>query len=475
MKISILIYLQNYNHQTVLLKHLTKDLHLSNFLVTKNLLAIKEDLTEYGISGIQLTLSENEVTVAISSADGVFELSNEYLRTSDKFLLFHQLFLSPRRTLKEYGTEIFLSVSKVYNLERKLQINLAPFRIDIGNDHALIGDEVLVRKHLYTFYLNRFHALAYPFQEELRENLSIFLDQLEQKMPRPLSSMERMKLGYLLSIQNIRIDTGFVLEHFKPFIQVHPDNPVLLLIQHYLVTIGCPPQFIYKESYYIYSFLIAEKYLPTDEVEINFPEDFRKKSTELLTLVDNLSKVSLNPHVRAVLFEETMLVNYKYLTYSSKIIDDHREIFLLNYEQTFPHLFYTVKEYLFEHSTKRVWEFRDQLLMEYLFILTKYLPISFFEDSITMIVDFSMGERFNEYITHIVEALDYLNVHVLKEKEPVADIYLSDFSPLIPQKHHVLWTEPPKNADWEVLIQQVFLVKKEKYATSTTVVGSEMR
>ena len=455
---------------TVEIRRIAEQLKVSDYLVKQHLKRLKEDLADYPEVGIQFEVDEEKKEVLIQRVmpDEVFELSNIYLKNSEEFQLFYHLLTDPGQPLKHYGQALFLSTSKVYKIKQDLQTRLKPYELVIDTENRLAGDELTVRKNLFTFYLKKFHSLAFPFSKKLRHDLRVLVHYIEVELGHPLSEIERIKLIYLMSVQYYRIKSGAVIQHFKSFIEVKSDDPILLLIQWFLVTIGCPAHLIYKESAYVYMFLAVEKFFPVDHSRIHFPDVFEEKSDELLAWVDEISTVPIIAETRMILFHESMLINYKYLTYYSKIVDDYRDAFLLNYERSYPHLFFTVKEYLYNHSSQRVWKFRDQLLMEYIFIFTKYLPPTAYEDTVHVTIDFSMGEQFNDYIARSLQSMDNMTIQVTRGADQPCDIYLSDFSPLGARDHAILWSGPPNEKDWSFLMDTIAAVKKEKYLASKT-------
>ena len=104
-----------------------------------------------------------------------------------------------------------------------------------------------------------------------------------------------------------------------------------------------------------------------------------------------------------------------------------------------------------------------QIKKDYSLIILPKLSIRNLILPIHIVVDFSEGSLFNDYITSGLQSITGLNIKIDQHLSKLTDIYLTDtFNPSY-TKQQIIWPAMPKKSDWQQLKAHIMSLQKHRF------------
>ena len=257
-------------------------------------------------------------------------------------------------------------------------------------------------------------------------------------------------VNYLFELTN-KNELNLFIRHLTKEWQMLPDDASLLT------------------RYYI-SFLVRINSFPISHL------DFLKHSTlienvtkEQITSIKKMSstissKLGTNQFENKLLKTNTKLLN-PFFTTELFLTEQHVDYSDLEINQPTDNVINELTSLLcttspIKYSTSEI----IQIKKTYFLIISPKISVYLLNSPIHIVVDFSDGDIFNDYVKNCLHSLDDLNIQVDQHINALSDIYLTDIYNNAFKKHRIIWQGIPTATDFDSL--RNFIIDLQKNVSS---------
>ncbi|HCC1872025.1 TPA: hypothetical protein ACHA4H_002967, partial [Enterococcus faecium] len=109
------------------------------------------------------------------------------------------------------------------------------------------------------------------------------------------------------------------------------------------------------------------------------------------------------------------------------------------------------------------------LFFSYLLLLINHIPIQLISEPVKIIIDFSYGAAYNQFIKKNLSLYINLNTEVIEAGKPeFPDVIITNRNNLYEESASqvVVWLDPPRAVDWGNLTKILLTIQEEKYKDS---------
>lgn len=453
---SLLKYLEESNSLSETYGELQEELAMSNFILKKTINQLQEDLAYYGLAEhLRLVPSDAYLQLVIDGKCSSKTLLSKYLSRSLSLQMMIAFFKREYHSTEEFAEEHHVSYSVAYKVLQQLKKKLVDYHIFLDK-RQLAGNQININLFLSAVFLlaDLPHRQIYSFRTvKTVKKVSKWLEAHYL-----LTEYEKQKLFHYLAVfverdrkNRLSIDkevtevfTEKCLEQFSELSQ-YLSNSCIYAVICWLFLHGK----LEKQ-------LIDEKRNPelsqmNDRFLAQFEQQFHRLSEQISDEVYiNLSRI-----------------HFGVLYYPMGLFEEF-EMNIEFFKQNYPEFYYFLIQYLQKLIDERpeLQVFQIFLFFNYLMLLINLVPLNLVNDALHVLVDFSYGEEYNQFIKKNLLFFANLNIEIvdsMEESDP--DIVITNGSDLYDEEDMqvIIWLDPPRTIDWVNLTQSMLEIKKQKY------------
>lgn len=460
-----LLEILRYNTDYISLSTLEKRLDISNYLLKKTVQGL---LVDYKKSCFRIPFSyENEdylSNIKIHEEDP-FELRAYYFSSSLKSKMFLSLVFE-RFNLEDFSKTYYLGKTKTYRIRKDVFDWFKQYGVLIKNNQV-IGDEVEIRNIIFGVLFFFFNSISNPFDADTKKKINFICSKIEVDYAIRMTRTEKAKFELFLGVVLKRIDQRKIIDTHKY------DNVIGM-------------------DYVLYNFFITEEKLTKRESELEWQNiylylhvfeilpyktlDYTEKISLSLTNINEafihfIEKRLFTTDEQKSKYSNTLLkriihINEKLLLFKFSSGTFIEEAQIAYFEENYKLYHLIVLEFINEWLPKWVStidnEEKVSLYYSYIFELINIMPISEFEESIQITVDFSAGESYSLYIEENIKSLRNFNISINRLVHSKTQIYISDFYNSSLKCEQVIWKNPPNDVDWGKLVKKIVDLRMKK-------------
>ena len=423
-----------------------------------------------------ITANDHSVYVSEKSYKGIWSGHNLFQIIVDKVKLYYierstaframeyLLFYNDLVTPKKYIPRAFSSRAVFY---RQLTL-VKQLLTDEFNNLTIQTDkdrEFQIRLEIIELYEQIYKGLKEPFPE-LDPLINGIFDSLTPFFKHQLQHGEKFKLSIFLRIWILRHNNHKYVRFSAP----HPlDDKRYDKIYHVLKqTLGWHFKLTHSEMLFLYGFLLNQDYLDYAGI----PEDtcnyqlINKITDDFLNWIKSFNILADFPlEVDQSLRKDITNVNLKLFSYYAELLDATYKNSIHTLRENYPTFDILIQQFwqklAAQPELKKYHLNKYNLYYGYMLALANNIPAKYSRDRVRVVIDFSKGSLYSQYVDNTLKSLYGNNVILTNHLEPQFDLFLSDtysYKIKIPQ---LIWKSFPTVADWTNLIT---LIKETRSA-----------
>ncbi|EGO5032424.1 hypothetical protein H7560_001735, partial [Enterococcus faecalis] len=106
------------------------------------------------------------------------------------------------------------------------------------------------------------------------------------------------------------------------------------------------------------------------------------------------------------------------------------------------------------------------LFFNYLLLLINHVPVHLIAEPAKVLIDFSYGKEYNQFIKKNLSVYVNLNVEIIDPlSDTLPDVVITNLNNLYQEEQSkvMVWLDPPRSIDWVNLTQSLLTIQEEKY------------
>lgn len=440
-------------------------LELSNFLFGKTIEELNLDFDEYELETFFSLKSDTVQTTLLEVGQATSDLLLElYLKNSLSFSILSAIFQEEFQSTHTFALDHYTSYTSVYTRIQQLKKIFKEFGIEIDKKYRLVGDEANIRyvlTRIFSFVLSTDCSL---YEESVKvQGTQIVTSLAMSGVQLPRNS--QTKLRHFLAISSTRQGKEHQLAdpdenkqkvlmklaavyhkewQLIAFLQLDPNLAAELLA--YLYTNAALPREKMKHQ------LLGKRISRLNERFLNtFIAHFQITDEETTTLLlTELSRL----HFELAYFPLNAFYSFERFDVSF-------------FEESYIEYFLFCREYLMDErfiKDEGFLPYRPYVFYKYLMILVSQVALERVMPKLTICIDFSFGQEYNEFIQKNLSFFVNLNMEIKFVYDEQTDIVItnlnSEYEALSVEK--VIWLDPPRPIDWANLGNRILEIRAEK-------------
>lgn len=467
-RLKLLFYLDAHASVPLLQSKVMEDLKMNRYELESCIKDVQEDLEEFELTEqfiVETGVKPKIVKYTRKTFANISCLISCYASKSKLTPLIKAVLMEQVDNMFDLEEVLYASRATAYKIMGKANELLKIYEIEISSNCRFSGNERDIQLFLYRYYYTLYGVNAYPFTDNMKDELSEMIEQLcliPDLFDQGLTNSQRIKLLYRLFVLRVRNHFG---HQGKTVISTCQKHEIVQKVKTNLI-----PYFqneLQEAEVYELLYFIASENLSSHckLVEVKQVEWLNKKVIEHVKkefqsvvswgetteVLDTLSLI----HNKLLLqkrtnFENSMIQQFSFIKENYQLAE------ILAYR--------IVQELLeLDWCEKIVRANYNELAKEYIFLFLATLPIEVLSPKVRIAIDFSFGESYSRYIQEQVNSFGKLNIETfLGVSNEKMDICISDMLMLQSNTHQVIWLSPPTASDWEKLGDLIVNVKIQK-------------
>lgn len=389
-----------------------------------------------------------------------------FAERSNLFRLFCYVF-EEEKSLSSFREKEYLSRTKSYELQRTLKSKISEDTFNVEKNQ-LVGDELKIRKNLFSIYYEIYNGVKRPFSENKKKEIYELINLLRSNLQINLTKTNEIKLFYFIGIMLIRIENGHIqigdLSQLPATMKLNDEN---VLLNFYKLKKYSKKK-LQKEWELLLLFMYCEEIInetSSDILVIEYSIDQRvtKIVEDIFSKTINQSNVE-NKHydiLKQRYYKEVIKthLNYKLFHFSTESFSLQSSFFF--FEETYPNVANTLVAVIndnFKNCMDR--KSRIRIYHDYLFAYLRIVPVSLVEDKIYVCVDFSHSTSYTSYIVEQILQFKNLNIEIQDRVTAKTQLYISDLWITEISCNQIVWKNPPTSEDWETFGDAIVKIKQ---------------
>lgn len=441
-------------------------LELSNFLFGKTIEELNNDFNEYGLETffslkndtVQTTLLE----VGQATSDLLLEL---YLKNSLTFSILSALFQEEFQSTHNFALDHYTSYTSVYTRVQQLKKIFKDFAIEIDKSYHLVGDETNIRYVLTRIFSFVLTADCFLYEETVKlQGAQIVATLAESGIQLPRNS--QTKLRHLLAISSTRQAKGHQL--------VNPDENK----QKVLTKLAA----VYHKEWQLIASLQLEPNLAAELLAYLYTNAALSREKIMHQILEKrisrLNERFLNTFIAhfqitdeettRLLLTELNRLHFELTYFPLNAFYSFERFDVSFFEESYIEFFLFCREYLMDERFMKdegFLPYRPYVFFKYLMILVNQVAVESIMSKLTICIDFSFGQEYNEFIKKNLSFFVNLNIEFKFVYDGQTDIIItnlnSEYKNALAER--VVWLEPPRPTDWANLGNRILEIRKEKH------------
>lgn len=453
---SLLRYLEEAVNLSEPILKIQEELSLSPFLLKKTIDQLIDDTRKWNIEQhFQIIINGSEIVLEVDGKYSSKYFLSKYIERSISFDLLVDIFTGKYSKLESFAEKKHISYSSAYAILQDLKKNLKEYQI-FFDKKKMYGDQKTILLFIFQLFItsNVEYDSIYPF--DIVEEVSRVIVKLESKYY--FSRYEKKTFFHYLSVHLIYVNSKKL---------AIDRNVYCFFVKEKVGSLKewlnlCSEEFAYSIIIWLYLY---------DKLENSFFSNYENNNINLLNsdffhyFEGNFKQ--LTPRLKDDLSKELTKIHFTLLYYP---INKFKELTMNFYffQQTYPEYYFYLLDYinLLTKEHKYLSKGKIYLFFSYLMLLVNNVPIQLFSDPIKIVIDFSYGSSYNQFIKNNLNIYTNLNIKVLtKEQHEEANIVITNMNELYQSisAEVVVWLEPPRAVDWGNLTRLLLNFKKHTY------------
>ncbi|MGX7418186.1 helix-turn-helix domain-containing protein [Carnobacterium gallinarum] len=215
-KMKILNYL-NLKKKSVYVRELTEYIGCTDKTLFKAMDLLEQDLKRWNAEIKLIRIGKFEFKLEKENYFSLDIIKLEYLKESYIFKAFDEIFQHKFGDITTFSNNNYISYSVVYSRFNELKPFLEKFDLDFkaNSRYQLEGSEKQIRYFYILFYWSSYLGMEeWPFTEVKKEELVMFVEEIEKMRRRPLGIAEKEVVYFWLAVIFTRIKLGCFIEEF---------------------------------------------------------------------------------------------------------------------------------------------------------------------------------------------------------------------------------------------------------------------
>ncbi|KAA9143268.1 M protein trans-acting positive regulator [Enterococcus faecium] len=456
---ALLKYLEASSNLSESISNVQEELSLSTFLLKKTIDKLKHDLQKFDLEkNLRVTVSELDICLEINGKCSSKALLSCYITDSLSMKMVLAFFQKKYISVENFAKQHHVSYSVAYKVLQRLKRNLKKYQI-FFEKRKLTGNPKNIRLFLY----NLFNSTEISFVELYTLPIIIKTEKMlkDLKQYYPLSAYEKKKLFHFLAI-NLLAEQADSLDIASNQSLFFSD----IGFYHLKGVLGEKSViFINKTLSWLYIHdKLDQKYLRKNEDETI--EWLNERFIESFENQFNLLREETSQLIR----RELTKIHFKLLHYTINKADEF-PLDVSFFRENYPAFYCYLIEYINDLTSKRKELLQDKffLFFSYLLLLINHIPIQLISEPVKIIIDFSYGAAYNQFIKKNLSLYINLNTEVIEAGKPeFPDVIITNRNNLYEESASqvVVWLDPPRAVDWGNLTKILLTIQEEKYKDS---------
>lgn len=433
-----------------------EELGMSSFLLKKTLSQLMIDLDRFDLTeSFKISEVGNEIILEITGNYSSKVLLSAYLSESLSLKMLISFFKKEFHSMEDFSFDNHVSYSVAYSTLQGMKKNLNPYQIFFEKGD-FIGNQVNIYLFLSSLFSFVNLSKEVTYTKEIIEKTEITLSLVEQHFS--LSEYEKKQLFHYLAVL-IKRDRYLNVVDFEESLSIFNSSCLSKIHQ---IFENYSESFVANIIYWLY---IHEK-LEEDYVNI---EMSKKISSLNKYFMDQLTKqfIQVSKEVKADLFSRLPKIHFNICYHPMSLFEDY-EIDILFFKQNYTEYYYFLLNEVNQITKENVELGKGKvfLFFNYLMLLINHVPLQVINDPIKILVDFSYGAEYNQFIKKNLTF--YVNLNILFVDYNLGiqpDIVITNVNDLYSDKNisTTVWLDPPRTVDWVILTNNLLEIKEEKY------------
>ncbi|MHC5269716.1 helix-turn-helix domain-containing protein [Enterococcus sp. LJL98] len=433
-----------------------EELGMSSFVLKKTLNQLMLDLERFDLTdSFQLSEDNNEMNLEITGDYSSKVLLAAYLSESLSLKMLLSFFKEEFHSMEDFSYDNHVSYSVAYSTLQGLKKELNTYQIFFDK-----GDFIGNQRNVALFLSSLFSFVHLPHEEsyskEVMNVTNAILAVLEKNFS--LSGYEKSQLFHYLAVFGKR-DTYLDVASYDESGAIF--TPECLLRFQQLFS-DQSQTFVSNIIYWLY---IHEKLdesfvcLESSETIMHLNQHF----------IDELSNqfIQVSEEVREDLYFRLAKIHFNISYHPMSLFEDY-EINILFFKQNYTEFYYFLLNEVNQitKSYAKLEKGKVFLFFHYLMLLINHVPLHVINDPIKILIDFSYGTEYNQFIKKNLTF--YVNLNILfvdSDWELQPDVVITNVNGLYSNKNisTTVWLDPPRTVDWVILTNNLLEIKEEKY------------
>ncbi|WP_395589874.1 helix-turn-helix domain-containing protein [Enterococcus faecalis] len=433
---------------------LREELSMSNFLVKKTLEKLKADIDNLKLSdSLTLVVSDVDVTLEIDGNYSSKLLLTKYLTESLSFKLVLSYFRG-NYSLTKFAECNHVSTSVAYSTLQRLKKALKEYQIYFSK-REIVGNQKAISFFLYKLFTLSNQPISELYSVKVYNEAKRVLQSVELNYT--FTTYERRNFFHYLAIMinnEGRAVEGIDTRALNTFSEE-------LIKKSQVEWALASKSLTYTVVFFLYLHgKLEKKYVIHEDPTI-----------ESLTrvFIGSFEKAfnCLEESTRNTLEEGLAIIHFNVIYFPLNMFDDF-EMDLQFFKQTYPEFYFYLIEYIrwLTAKHKKIAKANHCLFFNYLLLLINHVPVHLIAEPAKVLIDFSYGKEYNQFIKKNLSVYVNLNVEIIDPlSDTLPDVVITNLNNLYQEEQSkvMVWLDPPRSIDWVNLTQSLLTIQEEKY------------
>ncbi|KRM71258.1 helix-turn-helix domain-containing protein [Lacticaseibacillus brantae] len=439
------------------------ELSLSNFLFSKTVEELGQDFDRYDLTRYFAIDNDNVRTTLYEAGQATSDLLlAEYLRHSLAFSILMALFEETFQSTQSFADDNFTSYTSVYGRLRQIKQLLQTFDVILDKHHHLVGPEPTIRyllTRIFAFVLVNDHAM-YPetVQNQASDSLAK-LEPLNINLPQTVA----IKLFHFLCIAMTRAQQGHALSADDP----NRQKVMTALQQAYPDAVAViervPSSDLFHQE--LLAFLYVSDLLPSSQSPMALGKHLSQLNDRFMAAAQ--ATFDLPETAKTLLDAELTRLHFELIYFPLNAYYSFEHFDVTFFKESYIEYFECTRQYLMDEAfleSEGILKFRAYIFYRYLMILISRVHLASVTPPITVCVDFSYGQEYNDFIKKNFALFVNLNVNVQFAYDETTDIVVTNLNAVYDDLdvEKVIWLDPPRAIDWAHLSDRILEIRAAK-------------
>lgn len=438
-------------------------LELSDYLYTKMVTELSDDLKRFYLDGVMQLTHENGMIILAENGQATSELLlRAYLQEAASFLLLDAVVKGELTSLAEFADAHYLGYWVVKSRFRTLRVFLKQWDLGIDNSFHFQGPAQQLRLVLTAVYV---FVRQRPVEAATAE-LTQAVAQFKARPAVSLSAYAEMVVRQFLLLAPLAPDATADAAVADLLAPVLPELQPLAAYLASRVPNSDNDGLVQELAVYLVS---------NQVLELPLAPAVTAPLLQATGICDFLTTVTAHFHPAAALQDQLatrcyqLLLAYQVFPLNEYLMRERVDVGY--FQESYPEYFSLVRTFINRQRDQEglIWRYRVSLFYRLLLILIDLLPLGAVVAPVKVCINFSLGPEYDAYLQRNLKFFTTLNLAFSPVVTSDLDILLTDVPELAaPELETVVWLQPPRPVDWENLARLLVELRDAKRVANVT-------